>query len=81
LRLSLVLFLFGVKPMITLMCILMFEIMRWFIKLMLWLMILPFKIIWWMLFGWWTPHCARKYSARDYDDGFIDGLIIGSLWD
>lgn len=67
--------------MITLMCILMFEIMWWFIKLMFWMMILPFKIIWWMMFGWWTPCSTRRYRRNGYDDGFVDGLIIGSLWD
>jgi uncharacterized ion transporter superfamily protein YfcC len=54
-----------------------FKIAFWLVKLCMYLMffpiILPFKLL--------GGGKKKEKKSRDYDDGFWDGLIIGSLWD
>jgi hypothetical protein len=54
-----------------------FKVTFWLVKLCLYLIFLPF-ILPFKLLG---SGKKKEKKPRDYDDGFWDGLIIGSLWD
>lgn len=51
------------------------------LKLCIWLLLLPFKIVFlpfrW-IFGIGKP---KERRGPTYEDGILEGLIIGSLWD
>jgi hypothetical protein len=49
----------------------------WIVKVCLYLIFFPFILPFKLLGG----GKKKENKVRDYDDGFWDGLIIGTLWD
>lgn len=59
---------------------LMFWITSWLIIIGLKLLIIPFKLIWYLTFGWMGVFRKRKQSRpANYTDGFLTAMIISDM--
>lgn len=69
--------------MITLLIFGVFKLMFWMLVAMFELMIIPIRIVWFLLVGWWAGGTKRRCrnTARSFKKGFWDGVLFCSLFD